>query len=285
MDAQLVDLAAPSTLYAKPRFVRSLDDCYFYHTMDLPGFGTVEGAWDLRGGVREYLGGVRLAGKRVLEVGTASGYLCFHMEQAGAEVVAYDLNPGQAQYVNVVPYARADQSVHYRNFAENLPKLNNAFWLSHRLYGSSARLVHGHAYAIPEEIGPVDIATFGCILLHLRDPFQALASAARLVRETVIITEVCWEPPQPDGDRSLVRRLLHRYLKPSKPKPAMVFMPDFRTCFPEVGWWRLSPEILGEFLGVLGFESTSVTYHTQICYGSPQQLFTVVGRRTPDRIN
>jgi hypothetical protein len=41
--------------------------------MDLPGYGTMPGEWNLRAGVREYLGGVGLRGKRVLEVGTASG--------------------------------------------------------------------------------------------------------------------------------------------------------------------------------------------------------------------
>jgi 2-polyprenyl-3-methyl-5-hydroxy-6-metoxy-1,4-benzoquinol methylase len=79
-------------LYAQPRDVTNLGNCDFYHTMDLPGYGTVEGGWDLRGSVREYLGGVSFTGKRVLDVGKASGFLTFHMESQGAEVVAYDLS-------------------------------------------------------------------------------------------------------------------------------------------------------------------------------------------------
>lgn len=59
--------------------------------MDIPGYGGVEGEWDLRKGVKEYLGNVDFKGKRVLEIGTASGFLCFYMEGQGAEVVAYDL--------------------------------------------------------------------------------------------------------------------------------------------------------------------------------------------------
>ena len=42
---------APPELYAQPRHVESLDDCWFYHTTDVPGHGTVPGNWDLRGRV------------------------------------------------------------------------------------------------------------------------------------------------------------------------------------------------------------------------------------------
>src|SRR5262245_36618662 len=77
--------------YAVPRTVTDPADCYFYHTMEIPGHGLVEGEWDLRPGVEAYLGGIDFRGKRVLEVGTASGFLCFQMEARGAEVVAFDL--------------------------------------------------------------------------------------------------------------------------------------------------------------------------------------------------
>jgi predicted nicotinamide N-methyase len=47
-----------------------------------------------------------LRGKRVLEIGTASGFLCFTMERMGAEMVAYDLSGGQDW--DIVPYAGLD---------------------------------------------------------------------------------------------------------------------------------------------------------------------------------
>src|SRR5262249_7054365 len=71
-------------------------DCYFYHTMEIPGHGLVEGEWDLRAAADAYLGGVDFRGRRVLEIGTASGFLCFTMERRGAEVVAFDLSPEHA---------------------------------------------------------------------------------------------------------------------------------------------------------------------------------------------
>jgi len=68
----------------------------------------VKGPWDIRGGVDDYLGNVDLKGKRVLEVGTASGFLCYTMEGRGADVVAYDLSDKQSW--DVVPYAQYDHA-------------------------------------------------------------------------------------------------------------------------------------------------------------------------------
>lgn len=82
---------APS-IFAEPPTVSDLRDCLFYHTMDIPGVGTVEGWFDLRGSVDQYLGYVPLGAKRVLEIGPASGFLTFYMESQGAEVVAVDVS-------------------------------------------------------------------------------------------------------------------------------------------------------------------------------------------------
>ena len=44
-------------IFATPRKVEDVADCYFYHTMELPGRGVIEGRdWDLRGRVDEYSG-------------------------------------------------------------------------------------------------------------------------------------------------------------------------------------------------------------------------------------
>src|SRR5262249_24403861 len=171
---------------------------YFYHTMDLPGYGRVEGEWDLRGGVDEYLGGVDLRGKRVLEMGTASGFLCFEMEKRGAEGVGLDLcEDDMWDYVPFAPMRGLDDDYvgQGRGFFR---KLNNGWWLAHKSLGSRARVVYRTAYQVPGESGPVDVATFGLFLLHLHNPFLALASALRLTRETAIVTATLqdglWEP-------------------------------------------------------------------------------------------
>jgi hypothetical protein len=256
------------SIYATPRVVTDVNECYFYHTMEIPGYGCVEGEWDLRQSAREYLGGVEFRGKRVLEVGTASGFLCFYMESQGADVVAYDLS--EEQSLDVVPFSRYDHKQYELTSKQTLVRdLNNAYWLGHRAYNSNAKVVYGTTYAIPEEIGMVDISTFGSVLLHLRDPFLALQNALRLTRETAIITDVM--PSQ-----FLLQHVLGKFGRPS-----MAFLPQFAKCEPKVAWWFLPPEIIKRFIGVLGFEDVRVKYHVSSKYnGIRRLLYTVVGHRT-----
>ena len=67
-----------NVVWAEPRNIISISNCYFYHTMDIPSHGTVHGEWDLRGREASYLGNISLQGKCVLEVGTASGHPMLH---------------------------------------------------------------------------------------------------------------------------------------------------------------------------------------------------------------
>ena len=80
----------PDDVFATPRIVK-LEDCQFYHFIDLLGIGLVGNSWDLRRGVDQYLGHVDFAGKRVLEIGPASGFLTIEMGKRGADVVAVEL--------------------------------------------------------------------------------------------------------------------------------------------------------------------------------------------------
>ncbi len=258
-----------SSLYASPRTVSSLEDCYFYHSMDLPGFGFVRGDWDLRGREAGYLGSVDVDGRRVLEIGTASGHLCFHMERQGAEVVAFDLAPEHG--LDIVPYARADLGQMRAELRDHVQQLNNAFWLSHQAYGSAAKVVYGTTYRIPDAIGPVDIVTLGSVLLHLRDPFLALQSALALTRDTVIVT---------DRSGGAVYRLPFRLSE--RLGRSVFFRPDAKSLDPPVTWWRMTPQVVKQMIAVLGFEESTVTYHRQHWRGRRMWMFSVVGRRTSE---
>jgi len=251
--------------YARPRRVESLDDCHFYHTTDIPSVGTIQGDWDLRRTADRYLGGVDVAGKRVLEIGTASGFLCFHMEARGAEVVAYDLS--DEQLWDVVPYARLDVPAYAVSRRELMRRINNAYWFAHAAFESSARVVYGTAYEVPEAIGQVDVATFGSVLLHVRDPFLALQNALRLTRETVVVTEGFSLP----GMAASI---------PNQLRPSMAFRPVARACEPRESWWALTPSLIRRFIAVLGFEDSRVAYHVHRHQGHRRVLYSVVGRRT-----
>lgn len=257
-------------IYAAPRVVNDPKACTFYHTMDVPGHGLVQGQWDLRGGVERYLGGVGVNGKRVLDVGTASGFLTFTLERLGAQVVSYDLSENDPW--DVVPYAGAPRAEDLAERRETLRKINNAYWFCHRRFNSNAKMVYGTVYAIPPQIGRVDISIVGAILIHLRDPFLALQNVLRLTRETAVVVE-------PMTRRQFARRWLTKWLG-----PRMIFRPDFRTGQPSETWWWSSPEAIREILGVMGFERSAMTYHWHPFghEGRKFPFYTIVAHRTRD---
>jgi len=176
--------------FAEPRYVADLSDCFFYHTMTLPDFGEVRGHWDLRGRFGDYVGHVDVKGKSVIDIGTATGFLSFEAERNGAnEVVSFDM--AHARQQNFLPFK---DKLHYRDptaWAEKhnieVEQWKNAYWLCHRLLNSRAKVYYGDIYDLPVELGQFDIALIGSVLEHLSDPITALASIARLVRETIVI--------------------------------------------------------------------------------------------------
>jgi SAM-dependent methyltransferase len=272
-------------IYAKPRTVTDLGECWFYHTMDIPGYGLVAGQWDLRNGLDSYLGGIDYRGKRVLEVGTASGFVCFEMEKRGADVVACDLCDKHSW--DVVPFALLDRGAKANHHRTLLRRLNNGYWLAHRAFKSKAKVVYTPVYDLPEAIGPVDIATLCCVMLHLRDPFQALAKTVRHARHTALIVNLM--PPDlglPPRVKTW-RHKLARWLAPDlvdralpAAYPQMTFIPDPEAGGPTDAWWGLSPELVSHWLRILGFEDLKITVHVQPFEGVSNYLYTIVAHRT-----
>jgi 16S rRNA G966 N2-methylase RsmD len=143
--------------FAEPRKVRHPDECFFYHAMDLPGWGTVKAPshWDLRGRFDDYTGRVDLSGKRFLEIGAASGFISFEAERRGAEVVSFDLD--RAEQRQFIPGHGLD----LQTTAREIERLKNAYWLAHAAYRSRAHAFYGDVYAPPDEIGSFDVVFFG----------------------------------------------------------------------------------------------------------------------------
>lgn len=259
-------------VFAPPRSGVNIDDCFFYHTMDVPGYGVRPGQWDLRNTIDDYLGRTNFKDKRVLDVGTADGFIGFHVEKCGAESIGYDLSDRDAW--DTVPFAQYDYQQSVVASKSLIKKINNAFWLSHQAFSSKAKMVYGTVYNIPREIGAVDISIFGSILLHVRDPFAALQSALAITTDTVIVAELL----RGDWLSYVLRRL---------GLPHMQFLPDYNKIEPRDTWWYLSPAAIIRMVGALGFEDTRVSYHTQQ-YGewgnyARMPYYTVVARRTKGR--
>jgi SAM-dependent methyltransferase len=254
------------SIYSEPRNVNELEECYFYHTMDLPGLGKIEGNWDLGPKLRQYLGQVDFKRRRVLDVGCASGILSFYMEKQGAEVVSFDLDKNGDW--DMVPFAKWEQFDHVvADRKVIIDKLNNAYWLAHRLLHSKAKVVYGSVYAIPSAIGAVDIAVYGSILLHLRDPFLALQNGLRLTTQSVIVSEVL---------RGQIQKTT---------EPFLGLLPDAKTVEPKDAWWDIRPEWIVRAIGILGFENVKINYHTQKYEGRDIELYTVVGQRTHGKVS
>jgi SAM-dependent methyltransferase len=251
--------------------VETVEDCTFYHTMELPGAGLIPGAWDLRDDVDAYLGHQRMAGKRIVDVGTASGYLCFEMERRGGDVVAFDrlLTTDPDDDMGLVPFADFERR-HPGGLAgaiqerrETQRRLQESFWFAHERLRSRAQLFCGTAYECPKELGEFDYAFFGSILLHLRDPLRALTSFARATREKIIITE----PSEEIG--------------PLNGHPVMVLRPQVSDLHNIGTWWYLQPTVLQRFLEVLGFTRFTITHHGAmwVATGTRLPLFTLVAER------
>jgi len=249
-------------LLAPPRFIERLEDCFFYHAMELPGFGVIPAHWDLRGRFDDYVGGVEVAGKSVLDIGTATGFLSFEAERRGASrVVSFDQNDGADQ--TFLPFKdklyyrdRARWAAQYRTEIE---RWKNAYWLSHRLLGSKAEVFYGDIYDLPAELGEFDVTLVGSVLEHLSDPISALGSVARLTKERIVVVTPLLETDEP------IARFEGRADNPEA---------DFT-------WWVYSFGLYREIFGMLGFaiEKVSRAKYRYMYAGRDEERSTIVAVR------
>lgn len=253
-------------LYARPIAVRSPAECDFYHTLDLPGFGTVWGEWDLRGRFDDYLGGVPLQGRRVLDVGTASGFLTFEAEKRGASVVSLDMDHIRRQ--DLLPFAGSESFVDRRRYNRRwnwkYRRIQLSYWLAHRLYDSHARVFYGSVYDLPKALGLFDVVILGAVLEHLANPIGALASLSRHASDTLVITNFI------RGERFSFAQFIGKASKPED----------------NYSWWIYSLPLYEEVLGMLGFGIIDVQPAEYLWLRDgphaapvPQLLHTLIARR------
>ena len=100
-------------------------------------------------------------------------------------------------------------------------------------------MVHaGEQRRLPPERGQFDVAIVGSVLEHLSDQITALASVARLTRETIVIVS-----PLLQTEERIARF------------EALASNPDA-----DFTWWTYSLGVYREVLGMLGFSVANVTH-------------------------
>lgn len=237
------------------------DACVFYHVIDLHGEAATPGSWDFRETEAEYHGGFDFAGKRVLEVGTATGSHAFWMERQGAEVVPYDLTPRHSW--DLLPTPAQDPRQVEARMRKLIGEVNAGFRYCRDRLGSKLTLRGGTAYDIAAGLGAFDVITFASVLLHLRDPMGALQRAAGRAK-TIIICDRYW--PLLDNTR-----------------PDAQFAPRLGEELSWGGWtwWYVSPKAYEAMLRLCGFTSFRMTVsgHLHIPSRDRIPLYTLIASR------
>lgn len=246
--------------YATPMEVGSKDECDWYHTMELPGHGVIEAGWDFRGQDSNLFVNTDFKEKSVLEIGPASGFIGFRMEQLGGEVTSVELPKGSSW--DVVPFAGENMQRYLDTRDHHIDRIKKGYWFSHAALQSKNKVISASAYDVPPEAGPFDISVFGSVLTHMQNPFSALTHILKFTRERVIIIEQ--RPPD---------------WTPQTPGAYMLFQPDVSNKDFYDTWWTFHPTTLVKMIMILGFGNPIIQIHDQMCGDALVPLVTIVADR------
>ena len=257
----------------------SLEDCEWYHIMEVPGIdGLTDGTFDCREDIDNIFGNLDFKNKKVLNLGPITGYLNFEAERRGADVTSIDLSidPNNLQrdwVVNVHKPWRKDLI----DFMERERKRRNAYWYAHKAFKSKSKLIICHVNNLPDELELQDIGISFSVLCHIRDPYTALMRMCSHINEKIVITEFGGYNMR-DTLFNTIPRLYRKYF--GKPQPPLArFLPGPKKAGQV--WWAYNHETIIQMLGCLGFEKTSVNFHDyRDLRGDKVFQWTVVGERT-----
>lgn len=251
-----------STPFERRRAKPDRADCFFYHSFDLP-HGEIFGDWDLRGRFDQYIGGLDLLGKRVLDIGTASGFLSFEAERRGAKVTSFDAD-STVRYCRL-PHTPSRYTIDRQTALEAddrwLNAVKNSYWYMHHEFNSDNKVHYGDLYNLPDSIGKFEVVLLGQFLVHNRSAIDVLEAVARKTERYLVITEGLWEIEEAGA----------RFLGNASAKE------DFWST------WLYSPAFFSEICGMLGFALKSLTRNKFMCnhekHKSDMELGTFIFER------
>ncbi len=171
---------------------RGMNQLTWYHTIDLGHGLSTPGIYDHRPYLEAYGLPKDLAGRRVLDIGAASGFFTFEMEKRGAQVTATELPHWSAHDFGPLyqPEMTPEQAEVY---------LHEPFLFAQQVLGSRARRRIINIYDIsPETVGAFDLVFCGSVLLHLTDPIKALWRIRSVTSGVAIVATVIHPLQTPD---------------------------------------------------------------------------------------
>jgi tRNA (mo5U34)-methyltransferase len=180
-----------------------LSHFFWYHTVDLGRGLVTPGTYDLRDTLASYGFPESLDGKRVLDVGSATGFFAFELEKRGADVTSVELPsiadldvfPGETvdDIMKKMEGAFAYHSVYTPEQMDFLFRrcsrqdfyhyfLDGPFLLCKAVLKSKVKRAYFTIYDF-------DVVLLGDVLLHTINPVQALAAAAQVCTGTLVLAQ------------------------------------------------------------------------------------------------
>jgi len=168
---------------------------HFYHAFDLANGLKFPGEWDISKDIEGYRF-PDMRGKRVLDLGPASGWFSFYLESLGADVTVLESRGygdfdvyGVDRYT--APERAPDRIVNGQKLWDG--PYSASFWAMHEMLGSRVKFVNGKFYDAPELFAePFDIVLACNILQHVRDPIGVLRAAHAVCRGLCIVVHQTW---------------------------------------------------------------------------------------------
>lgn len=156
----------PNTPEARA-LVERVSQIDWYHAVELPHGIVTPGRADHRDQVSRYGLPEDMTGMRALDVATFDGFWAFEMERRGADVLATDIGC----------WSEADIPARWaeRMLPEQNAVTGDGFRLAKELLESRVERKAISVYDLnPEDIGTFDVVMMSDLLLHVRDPQEAL---------------------------------------------------------------------------------------------------------------
>jgi 2-polyprenyl-3-methyl-5-hydroxy-6-metoxy-1,4-benzoquinol methylase len=139
-----------------------------YHQLDLGENLVMEGDYDMTKYLQYYDLPADLTGKRVLDVGTASGFFALECARRGGDVTAIDIWPADSALLTAIIDAT----------------------------GVNVKYVQKNIYDLTPEFGLFDLVVCGSLLLHLPAQFGAVQRLKSVCSGQLILSNACTEDSQ-----------------------------------------------------------------------------------------